>query len=133
MNVRQLAHRVDPGVLGSQAPAVPARTARADATKPAFADALQQAHRAADFRLSAHAEQRIGQRGISMNEAEQQQIGKALRTLEGKGAVDALLLRADAAFVVHVPSRTVVTAIGRLELHDRAFTQIDSALVLNAE
>ncbi len=50
--------------------------------------------------------------------------------LASKGAHNALLLRADAAFVVNVPHRTVITAISGQELQQRVFTQIDSAVLL---
>lgn len=65
-----------------------------------------------------------------MDELQQRTIIDALTTLDAKGAQDALLLRSDAAFVVNVPNRTVVTAIGREEMAERVFTNIDSAMVL---
>ena len=55
-----------------------------------------------------------------------------MKTLAAKGARDALLMRADAAFVVNVPNRTVITAIDRQEMQHRVFTQIDSAMLLDA-
>jgi hypothetical protein len=39
-------------------------------------------------------------------------------------------MRSDAAFIVNVPTRTVVTAVETSELQDRVFTQIDSAVIL---
>lgn len=57
-------------------------------------------------------------------------LGQAMQDLEAKGARDALLIRSDAAFVVNVPNRTVVTAIGQEEMAHRAFTQIDSAMLI---
>ena len=53
-----------------------------------------------------------------------------MHQLEAKGARDALLLRNDAAFVVNIPSRTVVTAMGQGELQERVFTNIDSAMLV---
>lgn len=82
------------------------------------------------LKVSAHAQQRLEQRAISFTETEQQEVENAVQTLAGKGAQDALLLRSDAAFVVNVPSRTIVTALGRQELTQRVFTNIDSAMLL---
>jgi flagellar operon protein len=130
MTVRDLAARVDPGILA------PERRApqRQETGGTAFAEQLRRARERAPsggFTLSAHAQQRIEQRGISLNPAEQQSLSDALFQLESKGARDALLLRSDAAFIVNVPSRTVVTAVDTKELKERVFTHIDSAVMLD--
>lgn len=100
-----------------------------------FADALKKARGkeldlAQPVKLSAHAEKRIEQRDISLTRPERHALGVAMRKLEQKGSNDALLLRSDAAFVVNVPNRTVVTAIHQAELEERIFTQIDSAMLV---
>jgi flagellar operon protein len=81
-------------------------------------------------KLSAHAEQRIAQRDISLTLPERQDLSHALDKLTEKGSNDALLLRSDAAFVVNVPNRTIVTAINQSDLEERIFTQIDSAMLV---
>lgn len=130
MTVRELATRIDPG----QSPPNDARpTQNRDIHRASqFADELRRAreHDATGFKLSAHARERIEQRGISLNASEQQSLNEALVHLEEKGSQDALLLRSDAAFIVNVPSRTVVTALETGALKERVFTQIDSALML---
>ena len=130
MNVRHLATRT----VGPVAPAPDPRPRGPASELPAgssFADALRQAQPdPAAVTLSAHAEQRIAQRGISFTEPEQAALRDALDHLDTKGARDALLLRSDAAFVVSVPNRTVVTAMAQDELAERAFTGIDSAMLL---
>ncbi len=129
MNVRQLASRVD-GVQGAR-PAPPGQGTAAERSDR-FAELLRRASEGGESRLqvSAHAEQRIHERGIAFDALQKQSVSEALNLLESKGARDALLLRSDAAFVVNVPNRTVVTAIGRDEMNARVFTQIDSAMVL---
>ena len=67
-----------------------------------------------------------------MTEAQQRSLAEAMRHLASKGARDALLMRSDAAFVVNVPNRIVVTAIDHNEMQHRVFTQIDSAMLLGA-
>lgn len=106
------------------------------ASDEAFADALkrlrgvQHDRSTARVKLSAHAEQRIAQRDISLTLPERQDLSHALDKLTEKGSNDALLLRSDAAFVVNVPNRTIVTAINQSDLEERIFTQIDSAMLV---
>ena len=128
MNVRHLAARVEGVGINRPAPRPRGPSSLAGAS---FADALQQAQReATPLRLSAHAAERIGQRAISLTEPERDAMRTALDLLDAKGARDALLLRHDAAFVVSVPNRTVVTAMAQDEMAERAFTGIDSAVLL---
>lgn len=131
MTVRELAARIEPGpITRPQGTPQTRDPAREPGTR--FAEQLRRARErdSGGFKMSAHAQQRIEQRGISLNAAEQQSLNEALFQLEEKGSQDALLLRSDAAFIVNVPSRTVVTAVDTSELKDRVFTQIDSALML---
>lgn len=129
MNVRQLATRT----VGPVQPGTATQPRGPDAPPgSSFADALRQAQEGPDrpLTLSAHAEQRIQQRSISLTPPEQEALSEAVAHLDAKGARDALLVRSDAAFVVNVPNRTVVTALAHEDLHARVFTGIDSALVL---
>ncbi|MDT0632368.1 TIGR02530 family flagellar biosynthesis protein [Rubrivirga litoralis] len=129
MNVRHLATRT----AGPSRPGPPSPPPRAPAPPgSSFADALRRAQEGAPrpLTLSAHAEQRIEQRAISLTPPQQEAMSEAVATLDAKGARDALLLRSDAAFVVNVPNRTVVTALAADDLTARVFTGIDSALVL---
>ena len=133
-NVRQLASRVEQGAQIRQRGSPPHQQPGPEG-KTTFAEELRRAREQAfapeaGIKLSAHAEDRIRQRGISMSAPEQQALAQAMQQLEAKGSQDALLLRSDAAFVVNVPSRTVVTAIEQAELHDRVFTKIDSAALV---
>jgi flagellar operon protein len=128
MNVRDLAARV-------QQPGLPPGGATPRPTAPtgdSFAETLRRLSEPTPaLTLSAHAAERIEQRGIPLSDADRSHIADALRALDEKGSQDALLLRADAAFIVNVPNRTVVTALGQADLQDRVFTGIDSAFVLD--
>lgn len=131
MTVRELAARIDPGQVAPQTNS--GTTRNRDVHRDSqFADELRRAreHDATGFKLSAHARERIEQRGISLDASQQQSLNEALYQLEEKGSKDALLLRSDAAFIVNVPTRTVVTALETGALKERVFTQIDSALML---
>lgn len=97
---------------------------------PAFADLLERAAAPPSLTVSAHAAQRLDERAIELTDSDRRRIGAALDTLSAKGSRDAVLFGSDAAFVVNVPNRTIVTALAPDEMRDRAVTQIDSALIL---
>ncbi len=78
------------------------------------------------LRISAHAQKRLDERNIIMNEALENSISKAINELAGKGAKDSLIVTREAAFLVNVPNRTVVTAMGLDEMRDGIVTNIDS-------
>lgn len=126
MTVQHLAGRVapvrpDPSGL---------RTTPAASAGASFAELLGQASQSPRLTVSAHAAQRVDERGIDLSEPTLHRIEAALDALHAKGARDAVLLRPDAAFIVNVPSRTVVTALAPDEMRDRVVTQIDSAMAL---
>ncbi|GAB5522108.1 MAG: TIGR02530 family flagellar biosynthesis protein [Rhodothermales bacterium] len=133
MNVRHLAARVavDPGHRVQDQASI-----RGPSTSPSgesFADALDRLKRGgetAGYKVSAHAQQRIEQRGIRMDGTDQHALNEAIDRLDQKGAQQALLMRDDAAFIVNVPNRTLVTAMAQDELSSRVFTQIDSAALV---
>lgn len=133
-NIRNLASRVEPG-QGPDPRGSPKTNSRDRATKNgrSFLEELQEAQKAreTDVKLSAHAEQRIEQRNIPFGADDRRSVGEAMHQLSEKGARDAVLLHSEAAFVVNVPNRTVVTAMDRAEMQERAFTNIDSAYLLN--
>lgn len=133
INIRQLAARVEPGTLHPRGS--PDQAQRAANRAPAFADELRRARafepaEGASLKVSAHAQQRLDQRDISLTEDQQRAISEAVQQLSGKGSREALLIRNDAAFIVNVPNRTIVTAVNQAELKERVFTNIDSAMLL---
>ncbi|WP_118831483.1 TIGR02530 family flagellar biosynthesis protein [Salinibacter ruber] len=133
MTVHQRNGRVPPDALRQtpqQDPASPDGSST-DTDEASFADHLEAAQDQRDgIDLSGHAKQRIAQRNISLDTPQRQELADAMDQLDDKGAQDAAVLREDAAFVVNVPSRTVVTALDQTEMKQRVFTQIDSAMRL---
>jgi flagellar operon protein len=65
-------------------------------------------------------------RGIELGPAEIDRLRTAMDTLERKGSRNSLVMLEDLAFVVHVPTHTVVTAIAPDQSKESVFTQIDS-------
>lgn len=94
-----------------------------------FDSLFQQAIQAPEnsqFRVSAHAQKRLSERNITMDAGLENSLKRAFTELEAKGARDSLVLTREGAFVVNVPSRTLVTAMGIDEMRDGIVTNIDS-------
>ena len=81
------------------------------------------------LKFSKHAQDRLQQRQIQLNDADKQQIEKAVTLAEQKGSQDSLVFLRDMAFIVSVKNKTVVTAIDSDHLRQNVFTNIDSAIV----
>jgi len=81
--------------------------------------------------VSAHAEKRLQERHLSLDGNLGETLANAIEELRAKGARDSLVVTPEAAFVVHVPTRTLVTAMDRSEMRDRIVTNIDSVSVKN--
>jgi flagellar operon protein len=82
------------------------------------------------LRFSAHATQRLAERDISLSETEMTELQEAVERVAAKGSREALLITEQAAFVVSVANRTVITAVPRSDAEDAVFTNIDSAVVV---
>ena len=58
-----------------------------------------------------------------------QSLKNAVGLAAEKGVRDSLVVVQDAAFIVNVPSRTVITALDSTETNQRVFTNIDGAVI----
>ena len=81
------------------------------------------------LKFSKHAQDRLQQRQIQLNDADKQQLANAVTLAEQKGSQDSLVFLRDMAFIVSVKNKTVVTAIDSDHLRQNVFTNIDSAIV----
>jgi flagellar operon protein len=93
-----------------------------------FAKVLDQRLPGQPVRLSQHAAERLKSRGITLSEADMKQLSGAVDSVAQKGGKDSLILMGDAALVVSVKNRTVVTAMDRQGMKGNVFTNIDSAV-----
>jgi len=99
-----------------------------------FADVLSEQLRATQqVRFSAHALQRLSERGIVLTAADHQRIADAVDAAAVKGARESLLLMDRLALVVNVPNRTIITVVPQDETENAVFTNIDSAVVVSQE
>jgi len=83
-----------------------------------------------ELKFSQHAEARLKSRGIALGTAEMEKLKGAVDTLASKGGKESLVMVGDAALVVSVKNRTVITAMDKSQLQGNVFTNIDSAMVL---
>ena len=96
---------------------------------PAFADVLRDTTGTKPVTFSKHAVQRLERRNLPVDQTVMQRLRDGVDRAAGKGARDAVVLVDDTAFVVSVSNRTVVTAVGRDQMKDHVFTNIDSAVI----
>lgn len=83
-----------------------------------------------NVQFSRHALGRVESRGLELSNEDLEEIAEAIDRLADKDARESLLLFGEAAFIVGVPKRTIITAMSRKEAMGSVFTNIDSALVL---
>jgi flagellar operon protein len=96
---------------------------------PAFADVLKDTAGTTPVTFSKHAVQRLERRGLDVDATTMRRLQDGVDRAAGKGARDAVVLVDDTAFVVSVTNRTVVTAVGKDQMKDHVFTNIDSAVI----
>jgi flagellar operon protein len=96
---------------------------------PSFADVLRDKTGTEPVAFSKHAVQRLERRNLAVDPAAMQRLQDGVDRAAGKGARDAVVLVDDTAFVVSVRNRTVITAVGRDQMKDHVFTNIDSAVI----
>lgn len=80
--------------------------------------------------FSQHAQDRLRSRNISFSPEQLQQLEGAVTSVAQKGGKDSLVMVGDAALVVSVKNRTVVTAMDRQQMKGNVFTNIDSAVII---
>ncbi len=134
MEVNQLHHinqaRNIERIRRQQGPAAPVGTTKP--AGPSFRQVLdeQLAGTPDAIKFSSHARQRIEQRGIPFGPNDVSNLIDAVDRAAEKGSRESLVLMEDKAFVVSVPNKTVITAMGRDGMKENVFTNIDSTVLI---
>lgn len=81
-----------------------------------------------NVKISAHAQQRMLERDIKLEDADMKLINQAMNNLEKKGAKESLMIYKDMAFIASVNNRTIITALQEKDIE--VITNIDSAIVV---
>ncbi|OLO40899.1 flagellar protein [Alkalihalophilus pseudofirmus] len=83
------------------------------------------------IKLSKHAEKRLQERGISIDQDKWSLIQDKLSEAKLKGINDSLVVLSNAALVVNAKNNTVITALGREEANSQIFTNINGTILID--
>lgn len=81
-------------------------------------------------KISYHAQQRLQQRNIVLDEKDMNALQNAMEKAEQKGARESLLLYKDMALITSIKNRTIITAVDSKSAGENVFTNIDSAVLV---
>ena len=101
-----------------------------------FASVLNKLHEQTDninsegaVKFSKHAMNRLSMRNIELTADQMERLNHGKNEAGEKGIKDSLILIDQLAFIVNVPSSTVVTAMDQTENKTGVFTNIDGAVI----
>ncbi len=84
----------------------------------------------AELKFSKHAANRLAQRNIELTQNQLERLSDAARKADLKGIQESLVIVDDLAFIVNIPSSTVVTAMDQAQTQENIFTNIDGAVII---
>ena len=113
----------------AQKPATPQAT-KTGASTSDFSRILDGKLPASGVKFSQHAQERLRARGITFSDADMQKLAGAVESVAQKGGRESLIMLGDAALVVSVRNKTVITAMDRANMQGNVFTNIDSAVII---
>lgn len=120
-------------------PVQPVRNDRPQHQKPenagkiansSFARVLDTKLPAQGVKFSQHAQDRLKARNISFSANDLANLEGAVDSVAKKGGKESLVMMGDAALVVSIKNRTVVTAMDKSQMQGNVFTNIDSAVII---
>ena len=80
-------------------------------------------------KFSKHAAKRLDDRDITITEDQKDRLNFGVQLADEKGIKDSLVMVDSLAFIVNVPSQTVITAMDGDGSDDGVFTNIDGAVI----
>lgn len=86
--------------------------------------------KAGALKVSRHAEERLTQRNINLNQHQWEAISEKVGEARKKGITESLVITKDAALLVSAKNNTVVTAMNRQEAVNKIFTNIDGTILI---
>lgn len=107
-------------------------SAISDMGTKSFQEILESTHvrRQGEVRFSKHAAGRLADRNIELTSGQLERLREGAQKAEEKGIKESLVLMDDLAFIVNIPSNTVVTAINQQDTEQNVFTNIDGAVII---
>ena len=98
-----------------------------------FEDILRQKQTTAEsqeLRFSKHAQGRLNDSHINLSDEQNERLESGVLKASEKGIRESLVILDSLAFIVNVPSKTVVTAMDQSESESNIFTNIDGAVIV---
>jgi flagellar operon protein len=118
---------VKPGGQGVHQPQKPISGQARDSS---FARVLDEKLPTQGVKFSQHAQERLKSRNIVFSDKDISNLEGAVNNVAQKGGKESLVMMKDAALVVSIKNRTVVTAMDRSQMQGNVFTNIDSAVII---
>ncbi len=117
--------RINDLLIGQTPKVQPQAPGRTGAVGNDFAAILQDR-----LKVSGHAQTRLQSRNIELGQAEWNRVLEGVERAAAKGSKESLVFIDDAALVVSIKNRTVITAVDKQHLKENVFTNIDSAVIV---
>lgn len=83
------------------------------------------------IKISKHAQTRLTERNIKIDDAKWQRISEKVVEARQKGITDSLVVTDQATLLVSTKNNTVVTAMDRQEAQSRIFTNINGTILVD--
>jgi len=94
-----------------------------------FKESLQTQTSSTEMKISNHAQKRMEERGIQLNQSDLTTIEGAVEELNQKGSKNSLIVYKDMALIASINNRTIITAMNASEME--TITNIDSVKKIN--
>lgn len=94
-----------------------------------FKESLQTQTSSTEMKISNHAQKRMEERGIQLNQSDLTTIEDAVEELNQKGSKNSLIVYKDMALIASINNRTIITAMNASEME--TITNIDSVKKIN--
>ncbi len=94
-----------------------------------FKDILNEKSKKVEVSFSKHANERIEERNIGIDEDITNKLNEAVGQAKDKGLKNVLVMIDNSAFIVSTMNNKVITAVNSSELKENIFTNIDGAVI----
>lgn len=83
-----------------------------------------------EVKFSKHAAGRLADRNIELTTGQMERLQEGTQKAQQKGIKESLVIVDQLAFIVNIPSSTVVTAMSQNDAVENVFTNIDGAVII---
>lgn len=95
-----------------------------------FQEILESKQSGTEVRFSKHAAGRLADRNIELTSGQMERLKEGTAKAEQKGIRESLVIVDQLAFIVNIPSNTVITAMDSTNTKENIFTNIDGAVII---